>query len=216
MMGGKSGSSVRPRPGGGMNQGLGQFGEHLDEAAMGQAIAQKVAGQAGASAKPGSAANSKLPPSSVSHQQQSPLDALAPSELKQAFTQPAKELSKGFIDQLLQASGLDFLGIDSGKEVDQEEAQRLQIIAGNYQRLNEEQQAVARANFERELARKRAMEEEAQQAKAAKEEAAAAEAVMPPSSPKNGPIGPAGSDKQRAVTQLQQNRQRLGQPQSAN
>lgn len=215
MMGGKSGSSVRTRPSGGMNQGMGQFGEHLDEAAMEQAIAQKAAGQAGASAKPGSAANSKLPPSSVSHQQQSPLDALAPSELKKSFVKPAEELSKGFIDQFLLASGLDFLGIDSGSEIDQEEAQRLQIIARNYQQLNEEQQAVVRANFEKELARKQAAEEEAERQKQEKKEAQAAEVAIP-SSPNKGPIGPAGNRKQQAAAKLQLGRQTLGSPQSAN
>ena len=48
--------TARPRTGGGMGQGLGQFGEHLDESALKQAVGQKSMAQAAADPKMAAAA----------------------------------------------------------------------------------------------------------------------------------------------------------------
>lgn len=212
MIGGKPAASARPRPGGGMNPGMGDFGEHLDEAAMAQAAKQQALTQQSSSAKP--SANTG---SSLSHNNYTNLTSLDPKELtNELVLKPAKDIGKSFIDGLIQASGLSYLGLDFHKEPDPEEKARLQQIASRYKALNEEQQAVARQIYEQNLQRQQQEEAERQQKKQMEEEAQAASLVVP-STPQKGPIGPAGnSSKQRAITKLNNDRQRLGGPGGAN
>lgn len=205
-----SGSSLRPRPGGGFNQGMGQFGEHLDEAALQQAVSQKQLGQqqAAATGSPQgmpTAAN-PLSPSAA---------PTPPRELgsltEELLVRPAVDIAKGLL------SLFDFsaaLGLSPPETKTAEQKARMQATHARYQKLNQEQQAFARKKYQEEMQKKKLLEEETERKKQA-EQQAAQELVMP-TSPQKGPIGPTGSSKQRAVTKLQQDRQTLGGPASAN
>lgn len=203
--------SLRPRPGGGLNTGMGQFGEHLDENATQQAVTQKQLGQQQAV---GTGSPQGVPTGA------NPLSPTAPPKppremgtiAEELITRPAVDIAKGLL------SLLDFsaaLGLSPPETKSPEEKARLQATHHRYQKLNQEQQAFARKKYQEELQKKKLLQEEEERQKQQKRQQESQQIVVP-SSPKNGPVGPAGSSKQRAVTKIEQDRKTLGGPASAN
>lgn len=206
-----NGPSLRPRPGGGFNTGMGQFGEHLDENATQQAVTQKQLGQQQAV---GAGSPQGVPTGT------NPLSPTAPPPppremgtiVQELITRPTVDITKGLL------SLFDFsaaLGMSPPETKSPEEKVRLQATHRRYQQLNQEQQAFARQKYQEEMQKKKLLQEEEERQKQQKRQLASQQVVLP-SSPQNGPIGPAGSSKQRAVTKLQTDRQMLGGPASAN
>lgn len=201
--------TVRPRPGGGFNQGMGQFGEHLDEEALQQAVSQKQLSQqhaVGAGNPQGvQTGTNPLDPSSP---------PTPPRELgtftEELITRPAVDVAKGLL------SLLDFsaaLGIKPPESKTPEEKARIQATHARYQKLNQEQQAFVRKKYQEEMQKKKSLQEEEERKKQAQQQAM--QDLVMPASPQKGPVGPVGSSKQRAVSKLQQDRQTLGGPASA-
>lgn len=206
-------SSFRPRPSGGFGTGMGQFGEHLDEAALQQAVTQKQLGQqqAAGAGSPQGVATSQNPLSPSAVRQPTP-----PREVgtltEELITRPAVDVVKGLL------SLFDFsaaLGLKPPETKSPEEKARATATHQRYQKLNQEQQAFARKKYQETIQKKQAEQEVAERQKQQRQQAAAQEIVIP-SSAQKGPIGPSGSSKQRAVTKLQHDRQTLGGPASAN
>lgn len=195
--------AVQQRPGGGFNQGLGQFNEHLDEQAMQQAMKQKaLSQQAGSQTGPvqnTTQANPQQPTSSDS------------SFFDAAITKPVQDLAKTFLEAL----HLDkLLGLGGSADTPEDKAKK-QAMMRRYNQLTEEQQAVARQKYQERMQREKLLEQEAEQKRQIEEQKRAASIQMP-SSPQKGPEGPGGgSKKSQAITKLQQDRKTLGGPQSA-
>jgi hypothetical protein len=205
------GPTFRPRPSGGFNPGGDQFGEALDESALQQAVSQKQLGQAQAA---GSGNPQGVPTGTNPLSPGTP--PAAPREVgsivEELVTRPAVDIAKGLW------SLFDFsaaLGITPPETKTPEEKARLQATHNRYQKLNQEQQAYARKKYQEELQKKKVEREQEEQRKQQQAQQASQEIAMP-SSPKNGPVGPAGSSKQRAMTKLQTDRTTLGGPASAN
>jgi hypothetical protein len=202
------GPTFRPRPGGGFNPGSDQFGESLDENALQQAVGQKQLGQQQATG----VGNPQGVPTGVN-----PLSPTAPprevgSFVEELITRPAVDIFKGLLSL---ADFSSALGITPPETKSPEEKARLQATHHRYQQLNQEQQAYARKKYQEELQKKKVEQEQEELRKQQQRQQAAQEITMP-SSPQNGPIGPSGSSKQRAITKLQQDRKTLGGPASAN
>jgi hypothetical protein len=121
---------------------------------------------------------------------------------------PLEELRRGVGDiwgEVKKFSSINtWLGIDP-ENLDPQQKAQAQKIHQNYERLNQEQQAVAKQMYEQELQKKQMQEEEEKQKKMADDQAKAQSFQMP-ESPQKGPVGPAGSKKQKAMTQLKQDR----------
>ncbi|MCA9370087.1 MAG: hypothetical protein H6774_02740 [Pseudomonadales bacterium] len=200
--------TVRPRSGGGFTSGMGSFGEHMDENAMTQAMGQKQLSQLGA--HPATAmqgvANQK-----AQQQQQKPPRSVGTLK-DELITRPVGD----FFEELKQFFSLHaWLGIEPASSKDPAEQARQQQAIKRYQQLNEEQQAYARQKYQAELQKKKQEEEENMQKKQA-EEQRKRDSIQMPSSPKKGPVGPAGSKKQKAAQKLHQDRKQLSGPGSAN
>ena len=200
-----TGPTFRPRPSGGFNPGGDQFGEALDESALQQAVSQKQLGQAQAV---GAGNPQGIPTGTNPLSPSSPPPA--PREVgtitEELVTRPAMDIAKGL------RSLFDFsaaLGITPPETKTPEEKARHQATHSRYQKLNQVQQAYAREKYQRELKKKQAKREREEQRKQQQAQQASQEIAMP-SSPKNGPMGPAGSSKQRAMTKLQTDRTTLG------
>lgn len=205
------GPTFRPRPGGGFNPGSDTFGESLDENALQQAVSQKQLGQqqAVASGSPQGAPTGATPLSPTA-------PAAPPREIgsfvEELIKRPAVDIVKGLLSL---ADFSSALGITPPETKSPEEKARVQATHRRYQQLNQEQQAYARKKYQEELQKKKLEQEQEEQRKQQQRQQAAQEVVMP-SSPQNGPIGPSGSGKQRAITKLQHDRKTLGGPASAN
>lgn len=197
--------AARPRPGGGFNQGMGQFNDHLDEQAMQQAMKQKTLGQ--------QAANQTGPIQNSSQQtdpQQPPPEAGSTSMFDTVVSKPVQDLAK----TILEALHLDkLLGLGGSSSTPEEKAKK-QAMMRRYNQLDEEQQAVARKKYQERLQREKMLQEEEERRKQAEEQKKQASVQMP-SSPQKGPADPNGSRKSNAIQKLQQDRKTLGGPQSA-
>ncbi len=199
--------SFRPRPGGGFNQGMGQFGEALDESAMAQAGSQK----------------------SLTQQSVSPTNAPPPGPNSgaggQAGPPPAPRPVGGLSEELLKRPAKDiwqeirqFFSLNTwlGIKPDTNDPQKKAKMAATHKRFNsltEDQQAVAKKLYQEKMQRQKQEEEEKQRRKQL-EEKKKAESLVMPSSPKKGPIGPASgkSNKANTTEMLNQQRKMLSNP----
>lgn len=196
--GGRGGpnSRVRPKLGGGFSSTLGSPDQHQDEAAMKAAVKQKQLQQQ----------------SSIQAQSnQNPFQTEKPREIKglkeELIKRPIKDIKKG-LASLVDLSAL--FNIES-RDSPEEKAKKQQLHQ-RFQQLNQEQQAVAKKNYQEKLQKKKQELEEEQRRKEAEQARQAEQGLPLPTSPQKGPIGPAAgmSRKQKAQTNLQQQRQGLG------
>ncbi len=197
------------RQGGGFNQGFGDFSdEHLEQNALSQAVNQQKLAQQGSNSG-----------TTTGNQHQLPGQAKPPSPPREIGSlwdelvkEPAKDIFKGLM------SLFDFsqaLGIDPPQTKTPQEQANMQAMHKRYQQLDQEQQAFAQKRYQEKLQKEKLEREE----KARKDEAKKrqeAQSIAVPSSPKKGPVGPAGSGKKRAVAKLEQDRKTLSGPASAN
>ena len=198
----RSGSSARPRPGGGFNAGMGQFGEHLDEAAMQQASQQKSLQQQGAS----TTKTPTLKPTTPAAQQ-SAVSRDMGSFTDELFKRPAQDFWEG-IKSLADLN--TWLGVDTSAEDAQERAHK-EIILKNFNQLTDEEQVVAKQHYQARIKKLQAEAEEKERQKQLKTQEEQATLHMP-ASPKKGPIGPGMSGSQKAKAQVDWDRQRLSGP----
>ncbi|MBP7875949.1 hypothetical protein KA012_03055 [Candidatus Woesebacteria bacterium] len=205
------GPSARPRPGGGFNPGSDGFGEHLDEDAVQQAMSQKQLGQQQA-AGTGSPQGVPTGTNPISPTAPPPPPREVGSIAEELITRPLKDIGKGLLSLFDFSSAL---GLTPPESKSPEEKARVQATHRRYQKLNQEQQAYARQKYQEEMQKKKMLQEEGERQRAQKRQMES-QSVVVPSSPKNGPVGPSGSGKQRAATKLEQDRKTLGGPQSAN
>ena len=89
---------MRARPGGGFNSGMGQFGEHLDESAMQQAMTQKALAQQQANPQTAAAAaaGAKQAAQPASQQQPREVGSLGDELLKRPFHDIWHEIKQFF------------------------------------------------------------------------------------------------------------------------
>ncbi len=207
---------ARPRPSGGFNQGFGNFNdsfEHIDDQAMQSAVQQKALGQSGTSstqsATGGSALGSKPPLSGPAAQTTAPRPMGSLTD--ELILRPAQDIGKGLLS-LFDLNSL--LGVNAEKDDPQTQAKKKQMLQ-RWNQLNEEDQAQVKKRYQEEMQKKQ-QAEQAEQAKKQQAEQAKAQQVVVPSSPKNGPIGPSGSGRNRAVNKLEQDRKTLGGPKGSN
>lgn len=196
--------SVTPRPGGGFNPGMGQFGEHLDEAAMQQAIGQKSLQQQKASF-----AKTPTPLTAQQKNQKAPARDMG-SLTDELIKRPFEDLMDGFKSL---ADLNMWLGIEPSPEQDQERA-RKEVILKNYNRMTDEEQAIVKQKYQERTQRMQAEEEEKQkrqQLEAQQQHAS----IQVPTKAASGPVGPGMSGNQKAKAQLDWDRQRMNGPASA-
>lgn len=230
-MPGPSGGGPRPRMSGGFNAGPGGgFNEHLDENALQQAMGQKAfsqqassqqsslqSGQGGSKAQTdfSKLQSGDLPPGMEGLAGGAGTKAPKPREVgsfkDELLVRPVQDVIKG-LKSLFDINAL--LGVNPQVDSPEEQAKKRQMHQ-RWQKLDQEQQQVAQANYQKEVQKKQAEEEERMR-KAQQEEAARANAIQAPSSPQKGPKGPGGSKKQKAVTKLQNDRKQLGGPSGSN
>jgi len=197
--------AMRVRQGGGFNQGFGNFtDEHLDENAMQQAMQQKAL------------------------QQQSTTSGTKPQPQQQGTgLPPAPPREVGTISDEVKRAGQDiwtevkqFFRLNTWLNINPEtkdpaELAKQKQIHRRWQELDQNQRAVAKKMYQQEVQRKKAeAEEEERKKQQAKQQEASA--LPMPSSPQKGPVGPTGSKKQKAINKLQQDRQNMSGPSSAN
>lgn len=199
--------AMRVRQGGGFNQGFGNFtDEHLDENAMQQAMQQKALQQQGTTA------GTKPQP-----QQHGAGAGVPPAPPREVGTIPdeAKRAGQDVWTEIKQFFRLNtWLNINPDAKDPAELAKQKQTHQ-RWQKLNQEQQSVAKKMYQQEVQRKKAQaEEEERKRQQAKQQEASA--LPMPSSPQKGPVGPTGSKKQKAINKLQQDRQNMSGPSSAN
>ena len=216
---------MRARPGGGFNQGMGNFGEaHMEEQAMQQAMQQKTASQQSTSAQSSLGAGMGGNKAQTQQQQaqamqqmaggQQPGQAPAPREVG-TIPEEASRVGTDIFAELKKFFSINtWLGVKPETDDPQEIAKRKQVHQ-RWQKLNAEQQEVAKKKYQEDLQRKKAEEEEKERKKQMEEQQKAQQIQMP-SSPKKGAVGPGGSKKQKATQKLQNDRKQLSGPSSAN
>lgn len=205
--------AVRPRPMGGFSQGMGGLNEHMDESAMQAASQQKALGQQQAATPTQSgAANASNPLQNLIGGQPDAAGAVQPRQPREIGTL-TQELVKRPVQDVIRELTTNFfnvntlLGIKSA-DSPEDQAKKKQLHQ-RWQKLDKERQQVAQKRFQQEMQKKKQAEEETE-AKKRQEEQRKAQSIQMPSSPKKGPVGPSGSKKQRAVTQLEQDRKGIG------
>lgn len=198
--GGPNPSGMQMRPGGGFNAAPGGLSEHMDEAALQQAMGTKAQAQQSGNISPQQMAQAATQKS----QQQQPREmGTIGEEMKRMGGDVVKGLKELF-------SFATWFGLDP-QTMTPEEQQKLKTIHQNYQKLDQEQQAYARQKYQEEQQRKKAQEEEAAMRRQ-QEEASKSEMAMP-SSPQKGAQGPGGGSKKQKTTQmLQDKRKKLSGP----
>jgi predicted GIY-YIG superfamily endonuclease len=141
---------------------------------------------------------------------------------KPAQPRPVSTFKQELVDRPLQDISQElqsFVNLNAlleiNPETDSPEQQaHKQQLHGKWQQLSQEQQQLAMQTYQHEMQRKQAVDRE-DQVKAQQKAAQKAPLAMP-SSPSNGPVGPAsGNKKKAAATQLQQNRQSFNKVQSS-
>lgn len=105
------------------------------------------------------------------------------------------------------------LGINPQTDTPEQQAKKKQIHQ-RYNRLTQEQQQVAQAKYQERMRQKQQQEQE-DQMKKQREAQEKSSSIQAPSSPKKGAVGPGGSKKQKATTQLQNDRKTLSKVQGA-
>lgn len=212
--------SVKPRPGGGFNPGAGAFGEHMDEAAMQQAVQQKALGQQGANA---ASAAPAVAQQKAQQQQQAPPPEMGSikDELLNRPVKKAKEQLNLITDPNAWVHSL--LGSEPNKDDPEKQAKKQKMLQ-RYNKLTAEQQEVAKREFQIKTKREEARrneEEQKKQIEAQKKD----EGFEEPQGKKSGEAAMKGKGKggkqpmtrkRRAVNKLQQDRKTLGGPASAN
>jgi hypothetical protein len=197
-------SNMRVRPGGGFNQGLGNFDEeHLEDSAMQQAMQQKVLQQQNTNS------GTKSPTQSQATGQ--------PSAPPREVGTIASEATRAGQDVWLEVK--EFFKVNTWLKInpetkDPQELAKQKQIHQRWQKLNQEQQAMAKRMYQQEVERKKVQAEEEERKNQVAQQQQQSELPMP-SSPQKGPIGPTGSTKQKVIHKLQQDRQQLGGPSSA-
>jgi len=181
--------------GGGSRQGFGHFNEeHLEQGATASAVQQKQLAQ------------------QVAHHAQQP--APPPREVgdlkDELITRPAKDIKEG-VGSIFSLH--DILNIKPGDTP--EEMGKKKTITKNFEQLTKEQQAVAKKLFQAKMQKDKEAEEEKEQKKQAAAQKSTGH-LAPPSSPKKGAVGLAGSRKQKAQQSLEQQRQSIGRVAGAN
>lgn len=197
--------AMRVRQGGGFNQGFGDFtDEHLEENAMQGAIQQKALQQQSTNAGT----------KSQSQQQATGLPPAPPREVG-TIPEETKRAANDIWGEIKQFFELNtWLNINPESKDPAELAKRKQTHQ-RWQKLNQEQQSVAKKIYQEEIQRKKALAEEEERKKQQQKQQEASALPMP-SSPQKGPVGPTGSKKQKAINKLQQDRQNMSGPSSAN
>lgn len=211
------------RPGGGFRPSFGDdFGEKSDDNAMQAAaqakqLTQQAAATSGAnpgSAKPGglpAGMPGGLPPGAApgGGQPQQPREVGSISE--ELVKRPAHDIFaglKGFFDIN------NWLGINPQTDTPEQQATKQQLHS-RWNKLTQDQQAIAQKQFQESMKKKQIAEQEAQRKRQI--DAQKHTEIAAPSSPKKGPVGPAsGSKKQKTTMKLQQDRKMLSQGQGAN
>ena len=213
-----AGPKVAARQGGGFRPGFGHFNEeHLEQQATGTAVQQKqLAQQTTQSTQPTTGHAAAQPGNAQQHPAQQ-LKTEPPRDVSgigdELVKRPAKDIVKG-LKAIFNIN--DILGIKPG-DTPEEETHKKQLHQ-RWQKLDQEQQAVAKQLFEKKMAEEQQAEQEQEQQKQVEEEEKqqGLKAITPPTSPKKGPIGLAGSKKQKATQQLEQQRQSIGRVAGAN
>jgi hypothetical protein len=162
----------------------------------------------------GGAGQSTLSPQQAQAlQQQAGMGDASPREVgtlkEELITRPLADITKG-IRSIFSVETL--LGVENTPQDPALQAKKKQTHQ-RFSQLTQEEQAVARERFQREMERKQKMVEEEQ---IRKQQAAQQKVITMPSSPQKGPAGPAGSKKQKAMQQLQDDRTKIGTVQGAN
>lgn len=225
--------NFRPRPGGGFNTGLGHFSEHLDEDAMQQSMQQKQLTQqaadpasAAAAAAAGQQAKARTQPRAgqarpgqptQSHPGQPAQPPAQPREVGTLTDELVMRPAKDILGELKNFFSINvWLGIDPPNPDSPQDVARKKQVHSRYQKLTQEQQEVAKKRYQEEMERKKQEEEAKERRKQEIEQKKREQPIMPPSGPKKGPVGLMGNKKQKAAQKIQQDRQRLGGPASAN
>ncbi|MBP7774645.1 hypothetical protein KA078_02535 [Candidatus Woesebacteria bacterium] len=201
--------SFRPRPGGGFNQGLGQFSEHLDEQAMQQAVQQKAMGQQASSQ---TAVPTPPPGTPMGGDAPEQTQATDQNIFDTVVTAPVEAVGK----TLLSVSGLDkLLGIKTTAPLTPEEQAKKKTFLQRYNQLDDQQQEVARSNYQRRLQEEKLLEQE-EERRRQQEAAAESQPVMAQGKASSGAQGPGHtSKKQQMLSKMQNDRKTLSGPQSA-
>lgn len=203
---------MRPRPGGGFNSGMGQFGEHLDESAMQQAMTQKSLGQQQANpmAAAAAAAGAKQASQPPSQQQPREVGSLGDELIKRPLHDIWNEIKQFF-------SLNTWLGIKADTD-DPQKKQKLAAFHRRFQKLEQEDQAEVKRKFQLREQQAKQQKEAEERKKIAEQKQKEQSSIVAPSGSKKGPIGPASgkSRKSNAISQLTQNRQQLSNAQGAN
>jgi hypothetical protein len=199
-----------PRPGGGFNPGMGQLNEHMDQQAMTTAMQQKGMNQQAGQAAAAPGAMPGLPNSDALSGGVTPATPREVGTLtEELVTRPAHDVAEGLLS-IIDLNNI--LGLPQTPE-DPATEQKKQVILQNYNQKTQEVQTIAKQRYQEDIKRKQLEEEnKARQAQAAQQRP---QLVMP-SSPQKGPVGPGGSNKQKAMTKLENDRQTLSGPASAN
>jgi len=210
--GGRPGGGVAAMQGGGFRGGFGHFNEeHLEEQSFASSAKQHQLTQQTSNAAQSTTGGSALQQAGVS--QESPQRLKDPREVG-TIKEEAKRVFSDVIDELKGFFSLsDLLGIKPGDTPEQQ--QKKQAVLQRYNKLSDEQKQIAQKNYQEKMQRQK-REEEEKQRKQQQEAQAKSANIAPPSSPKKGAAGPAGSKKQKAITQLQQDRKTLSNAKGAN
>jgi hypothetical protein len=134
---------------------------------------------------------------------------------EELFKRPVKDIATGLKDAVKDTFDINkILGINSQTDTQEKQAKRKQIHQ-RWQKLDQEQQQYAKQRYQ-EMMQKKQQEDEEKEMKRRQEKQQKSASIAPPSGTKKGPVGPSGSKKQKANTQLQQSRTTIGKLQGAN
>lgn len=214
--GSRAGAKTQMRPGGGFRQtfGSGFSDEHENAAASSSSASQKqnaqqaaVLGQAGLAKQQAIAAGAgQTPLATPEGQKQAPAPRNISNLGEELLLRPIKDIAntfKSFFD--LNA----LLGINT--EDPPEKKAKKQKIAQNWQKLTQEEQAYVQRKYQEEQQKKQQEMQEEQQRKEEEARQAEEQSIAPPSSPKKGPVGPAGNKKQQTAQLMQNKRTQMSQ-----
>ncbi len=206
--GGAKGPALRARPGGGFNQGMGQFGEHLDENASQVSAQQKLLAQQ-------QTQTAGTPDPSQKGTGQQPAQQRQPREVGSILDETIKRPAQDIWQEIKQFFDIgSILQINPQTDTPEEQAKKKQLHA-RYEQLTQEQQQVAQKRFQEEQQRKQQQEEEELQKKQMEEQQK--QSFVVPTSPQKGPVGPSSgkSNKQNMIAKMTQDRKQMSQAQGA-
>jgi hypothetical protein len=202
--------------------GMSDFGEAFDEQSLSKMMTQ-VGQQQGSNdpASAGGAGNSglgsqipQLPPQLSPDAQGSTTPPVQPREVGSLTDELIKRPAHDIVNELKTFFDLNtLLGIKDPSKDPQTLAKKSQMMQKFNQMTAEEQQVVKQKYQERQMRKQKQEEEEAM--KRQREQAEKQASISVPSSPQKGPKGP-GAQKPKAVMKLEQDRQKLNGPASAN